>query len=322
MNVKLVGRGVARRAAAPRREMRRVLPPLLLAIVCWPLSEGAGALLLRHHATFQIIVLRYTAHLLLLLPAGLLVAGPRGFLTARPGLQLLRGFCMFLMPACFVGALRSLDGGSFWSLFSCLPLLALAFARVMGEPQHRGYWVAAGLGSIGGWLIRGGGLTLPSANPTGVLLTLGAAASFAAYLALSRVLREEHLPASLLHTALGAIVPAGIIASIEWTPLLPGDFVPMLVTGLFSLLLLGGFDLALDAATLSVVAPALALVPLVESTLTTAFTARIPGLATLAGALLILAGMAVLVIATRSTRRDHAHLRPDRIFPDTIEPAS
>lgn len=254
---------------------RRMLPPLLLAAFCWPLTEGAGGLLMRHHGAFQTVFLRYAAHLVVLVPIALTMRGRTAFQTSRPTLQLLRGFCMFVMPACFVAAMRFTDAGTFWTMFWGLPLLLLACARLIGERPGARLWGVTVLGCVLAMLATPGMAAQPLAtllsdaaalfgHPPALLLLLGTTGSFAAYLALSRTLRTERLSASLFYTALGAIAPMALLAAMTWTPIVADDLVPAFLIGVFSILLLTGFDLALEAATLSLVAPAIALIPLVE----------------------------------------------------------
>src|SRR5690606_38605783 len=77
---------------------------------------------------------------------------------------------------------------------------------------------------------------------------------------LSRILRHESLNASLLYTALGALVPVALVVGRVWTPLSVADVIPAFLTGLLSIAILGCFDVALEDGPVWMVAP---LVPLV-----------------------------------------------------------
>src|SRR5690606_738149 len=94
----------------------------------------------------------------------------------------------------------------------------------------------------------------------GSLAALVMGGSLAGYVVLSRILRGEHLAASLFYTAVGAILPMSLIVWIVWTPVAASSLVPALLTGALSLLILGAFDMALDRARVAFVAP---LIPLV-----------------------------------------------------------
>jgi drug/metabolite transporter (DMT)-like permease len=85
--------------------------------------------------------------------------------------------------------------------------------------------------------------------------------SFAGYLVLSRVLRDEPLSTSLFYTGAGALVPISLVVWRVWTPVTLSDVVVAILTGVLSLLILACFDLAVEAGPLSLVAPMLTLVP-------------------------------------------------------------
>ena len=70
--------------------------------------------------------------------------------------------------------------------------------------------------------------------------------SAAAYMVLSRLLRDESLPASLFYTAIGAGVPTGLIVWRVWTPVIASEVLAILIIGALSLLILGAFDLSLN----------------------------------------------------------------------------
>lgn len=253
--------------------------------------ELVGGLLMRTHDPLQVVVMRYAAHLLVLVPLGLMISGGNLFRTRRPVLQLLRGFCMFLMPLLLVAAMREAGASWGWSVFWMVLPLCLAASMLLGERPPLGAWLVAGAGVVGGWLLRG--------SPTGFVvstaLALGSAAAFGGYLLLTRVLREERLTTSLLYTAAGALLPTLLITS--GVPSLgAGELAPALGLGLLSLVILGALDVALASAGLAHVLPWLVLIPVLE---------EIPGgggagVRAIFGGVLILGALALWVAGARS----------------------
>src|SRR5690606_23942588 len=266
----------------------RVYLLVLAATLCWPLQEAFGGVLMRGHHAAQVVALRYIAHLLLLafiiLPRG----GLRAFSTSRIGLQMLRGLCMFGMPTGFILAKGHAGIGWIWTVFWLMPLMALGGARVLSERPSSAAWasaVAAPLAAAAIWE------AVPmSLAGTAAAVLMGA--SFAGYVVLSRLLREEKLFPSLFYTAVGALLPMSYFAWQVWTPITSSDVVPILITGLLSLLILGAFDLAAEAAPISTIAPIIPLVLVWEPLLAAVrharpiFTADIAGMALIAGAIL------------------------------------
>ncbi|HLV27277.1 MAG TPA: hypothetical protein VKZ41_13290, partial [Gemmatimonadales bacterium] len=116
----------------------------------------------------------------------------------------------------------------------------------------------------------------------------------------SRVLREEKLIASLFYTAVGALLPMSLFVWPVWTPVTGADIVPALITGLLSLLILGAFDLATEAAPVSAVAPLIPLVLVWETLIGVlqdgrpVFTADAAGIALIVASALAFVGRNIL----------------------------
>lgn len=225
---------------------RRVATPLLLLAVTilWPLQELAGGQLGRggYHLG-QVVVFRYIAHLMILLAVVLPWHGLKVLRTRRPGLQLLRGLCMFGMPA---GYLLAIDFGAnawIWTVFWLSPLLAIAGAALLlGERSPPVGWILALAGA-------GGAAAVMGVSPATLLSTLFAlvmGGSFAGYLILSRRLRGESLAASLFYTAVGALTPMLLLVWRVWTPVAPGDLIAIALTGLLGIGILAFLDLVAD----------------------------------------------------------------------------
>ena len=278
---------------------RRALLLMFGATLMWPALEFTGISLMPRHHAMQVVFLRYAAHLMLILALLLPRGGVRALHTRRPVLQLLRGGAMFGMPACYVLAAEFASGRWIWSVFWTMPALALIGAvLVLGERPRAFAWAAVGLGAVGAAAIRGadgGGLI-------GTVIALGMASSFAAYVVLSRILRDEALGASLFYTALGAIVPAALVVWFVWTPLVAADYLPVVAVGALSIIILGTLDLSMEAAPAAVTIPLLSLVPIWETGATVLLRQSLPGTLQLAGVAVIAAGASLLLLERRSTR--------------------
>jgi len=253
----------------------------VLATLLWPLQEAAGAVLMRGHHAAQVVAFRYITHLLLLGAFVLPRYGLRPFMTQRPGLQMLRGLCMFGMPGGFMLAAGVAPISWVWTVFWLMPAMALAGAWLfLNERPGWFAWAVAFAGPLAAAAI---GEAVPG-SPAGTAGAVLMGASFAGYVVLSRVLRREHLIASLFYTAVGALLPMAYFAWRVWTPVTAAEIIPAFITGLLSLLILGAFDKATDAAPVTIVAPIIPMVLLWEFGLkvlqhqTTVFTADIAGI--------------------------------------------
>lgn len=244
--------------------MKRALGLIFLASLLWPILENTGVSLMARHHPLDVVFLRYSAHLLLLLPLVLLRSGPSALATRRPVAQLGRGVAMAGMPMCWLLASAFDSNAWIWTIFWTMPGMAMVGAALLLRDRPRvAAWIAIAAGIGGTALIRetyiGGG------SLVGTLIAFGMAGTFAAYIVLSRILREERLEASLFYTAVGAIIPTAALVWRVWTPLTPGEVVPALAVGAFSIAILAAIDLSLEAAAVSVVAPMLGLVSIWES---------------------------------------------------------
>lgn len=275
---------------------RRGLFLMLGATLVWPVIEMAGVSVMPRHHALQVVFLRYAAHLTLLLAVLLPLRGIRALHTRRPVLQLLRGACMFGMPICYVLAADFTSGAWVWSVFWTMPALAVVGAAfVLRERPRAAVWVAVAVGPLGAALIRGpdvGGLV-------GTIIAIGMAGTVAGYMVLSRMLRDEPLSASLFYTALGAIIPTALIVWRVWTPLVPADYAPVIVVGALSIIILGMFDLSLEAVPVAAGVPLLTLVPVWEAVVMVPFRNGLPGMRQIAGMVVIGLGLSLLLLGRR-----------------------
>lgn len=252
----------------------RAVALMLLATVLWPVLELTGVSLMDRHHALQVVFLRYAFHLLLLLPFVLALRGVRALHTRRPGLQLLRGAAMAGMPACYVLAADFATSRWIWSIFWTMPALALFGAVLLLRERVRGVaWVTVSVGVAGAALLRGAS----GGSLVGSVLALGMASTFAAYVVLSRILRDEPLSASLFYTAVGAIVPTAAVVWKVWTPMFPGEYLPAVAVGALSIAILAVIDLSLERAPVAALAPLLTLIPIWETVAVLPLHGRVPG---------------------------------------------
>lgn len=266
-------------------DRRTILVLLLIVTLLWPLQELSGGMLARngHHLT-QVVAFRYVAHLLILLAIVLPRGGIRSFHTRRPGLQLLRGLCMFGMPAGYIAAVQFTSNAWVWTVFWLSPLMIVAGAYLLlREPAPAVAWGGLALGAVG----AAAAMQASIGGLEGTAFAFLMGGSFAGYVVLSRALHGESLAASLLFTAIGAVAPMTLLSWHLWTPVQAADLIPALFTGVLSLLILGILDLVAEknpAWRIAVVLP----IVVVWELLVAAYLRGAPlGMATLLGSCLI-----------------------------------
>jgi glycosyltransferase involved in cell wall biosynthesis/drug/metabolite transporter (DMT)-like permease len=291
-------------ASPPRGVPLRGIVTMCVAAVLWPIMEALAGVLSRGYSPFQIVWVRYSTHLLLML-ALWTPGGPLRLLqTRQPGLQAVRSLTMLGMPACFVFAVARLSVSTTMAVFWVAPLMALLLASLwLRERVGWPCWIGACLGYAGALLI----LAPAGLRPGAVVFPLGMAACFALYQALTRRLREETTAARLFYTALGVWIPLALAAPWFWRMPTLRDLAVMMVIGVLGFIFLLMLDYALDVTPLSRLAP-FALAQPIWSTLTTAaLTGQPPGLMAVAGAgLVVVAWLPFLwPLPTRATAGTH-----------------
>lgn len=277
----------------------RALGLMVIASLLWPILEHTGVSLMGRHHALQVVFLRYSAHLVVLLALVLPLRGVSALRTRRPWLQLLRGLCMFGMPMCFV---LGRDYGSvrwMWSMFWTMPLVAVIGAMLLlRERPQAASWIVALGGALGAIGLMGGHYSLGS-----TVFGIAMGGTVAGYMILSRMLRDEALPASLFYTAIGAGVPTAALVWRFWTPVLPSEVLTILVVGMLSVLILAAFDTVLEWAPVALAVPALGLVPIWEATMGATLQHALPGTRQWLGIAVILGTFALLIRARMQRAR-------------------
>jgi len=237
--------------------------------------------------TLQIVWGRYFAQAILLF---LIVAPHRSLArlrTRRLPLQLLRVSLLLTTTFAFFAALRVMSLAETNTLFFSNPLLILLFsALVLREPVGARRWAAVAVGFVGVVLV-----IQPGSARFGwtALLPLLAAASSALYHVTTPLLaRTEDPVTSLYFMALFAGIGLCAVVPFFWTPL---DAMGWLGIGALGVLGTAGQFLlirAFETAPVSTLSPFMYLYLVWATILGWLVFADIPGIATVAGALVIL----------------------------------
>jgi drug/metabolite transporter (DMT)-like permease len=186
-------------------------------MVMWVVTEAAGAALMPGTVPIpEIVWLRYAFHIGMML---VVLGVPCRFSfvrTSRPWLQLVRSLLMLAMPLCYAlggGAARLRDVmGVFW----IAPMLVLAMAPLARDRPSRVTWAVTLIAWLGAAVAYRPAITTMG---WALVWSAGMAASFAAYVVLTRVLdRTESLLTNLFHTAVGVFVALSVTLPAYWVP--------------------------------------------------------------------------------------------------------
>jgi drug/metabolite transporter (DMT)-like permease len=264
----------------------------------WALIEFVGALAIHRVLAWQVVFVRYSVHLVIVLA---LWGRHAPWRTRRLPAQLVRSAMMLIMPASFVfAASRGVSTAWFMTIFWSAPLLVLFFAHVVErERATASTWAAAALGWIAAWLYYA-----PEARPShsAIVFGLGMAGSLALYIAMTRGLRHESLRTNLFYTA---VVPWAALLPVmprTWVLPSPTEFAALLFIGAAGWVVLFAVDRAADAAPVSDTAPMLYLQIGITMLLVGAFGHH-EGLRRLAAFTVVLA--ATLALAWIGTQQSH-----------------
>jgi len=304
---------MARLVSWPRRWLARadqrhwaVLFALGFALV-WSLVEVLVTRLYQAYSLVQVEAVRFGVQALLMLllwpgrrdgPAG----GWRLWHTRRPLLQLLRGLSMLALPFAFAAAVYG--GVSIPLTLSGLwvaPLFALGlaalFLRDRASPLLWGM-ALAGLGAVVLLLAPG-----RPGSPLALLMPLAAGLALAAYLALTRVLRDEPVQTGLFWVAAVALVVLAPFLPGVWVT--PGlrDSLLLAGIGVFGYLTLWLLDQALRRWSVSHIAPLLYTHVMVLHWVPSLLQGQRPSLRLLLASAVI--GLVVLFIWWRASVRRH-----------------
>jgi drug/metabolite transporter (DMT)-like permease len=129
---------------------------LVGATLLWSVAEGLTGVLSRRYSLIEIVWMRYSIHLALMLVLWTPGGPARLLRTRHPGWQMVRGLTMLVASTCLVVALYRLSHPVIMSLFWITPLLAMGLAAAwLGERPGRRRWVAAAVADAGGLVLLG-----------------------------------------------------------------------------------------------------------------------------------------------------------------------
>ena len=235
--------------------LRRALPFILFAGLCFSTLDATAKYLVRDHSLFLVVWARYAGQMLVTTPIAWQRGGAGFWRTRHLKVQLLRSLCLVIATACFFGGLRFLPLAEGTAVSFLAPMIGLILAYpVLGERPTRARWIAA-LGGFAGILI----LVRPGSavfHPATALLLLAALAN-----ALYQLLTRK-LPGDASHTTL---FYSGLVGTALLTLALPFVETPAAITftEVFFLVLLGllaglghwGLIIAFTRAPATLVAP-------------------------------------------------------------------
>jgi len=281
--------------SADPRARRNAAALVIGANLASAMVEIVAGPLLRRYSPYQVVWCRYAIHLLVVLAC---LGDSAPWRTKRPGLQMLASLCMLAMPHYFVVGSRAIPAVNVWALFWISPLLALAIAWIALRERPTGLnWLVGGACFPASLLIFA---EKPLPPLSGLLAPLAMALSFAAYVVLLRMLREESMASKLFYTALGVF--------LGLSPAMPGLFVfpdlraavTLVAIALLGLIFLVFFDRALEQATVSTAAPFIYAMPLCQVVIVT-LLGHWPGGRAALGAFFLALALAVAFRGVRET---------------------
>jgi drug/metabolite transporter (DMT)-like permease len=180
--------------------LRRALPLLLLAGLCFSTLDATAKYLVQDHALFLVVWARYAGQMLIVTPITWHRGGGGFWRTQHLGMQLVRSLCLVIATLCFFGALRFLPLAEGSAISFLAPMFAIVLSMpVLGERPTRARWAASIAGFVGILiLVRPGSAVF---HPATGLLVL-AAISNALYQLLTRKLPKDTPYTTLFYSAL------------------------------------------------------------------------------------------------------------------------
>ncbi|MFG1345967.1 DMT family transporter [Xanthobacter autotrophicus DSM 431] len=273
-----------------------------LAVVTFAVTDTTAKWLSGHINVFVVVWARYVIHFALSLVVFNPWTVPGLMRTSRPLLQIGRSALLFLTTALNFTALQFLQLDQTVSIMFSVPFFVALFAGPMlGEQVGARRWVAIMVGFSGILLVvrPGAGGIHPAA-----ILCLGAAATYALYAITTRMLAKTDSSATtLFYSALVGSIAASLPLPFVWeTPREPVVIGLMLELG--AVAGAGHFLLILAHAR----APAATLAPFIYTQIISMIVlgwlvfGQVPSLWTLAGASIVIASGAYLLVMERRNR--------------------
>jgi drug/metabolite transporter (DMT)-like permease len=202
--------------------LRRALPLILFAGICFSTLDATAKYLVIDHALFLVVWARYAGQMVVVTPIAWNRAGPAFWRTRHLKMQLVRSACLVVATACFFAALRFLPLAEGSAISFLAPMFCVVLSLpVLGERPTRARWIAAIAGFAGiVILVRPGSAVF---HPATALLVM-AAISNAMYQLLTRRLPEDSPYTTLFYSplvgtlGLSVALPfTGMPETVTWT---------------------------------------------------------------------------------------------------------
>jgi drug/metabolite transporter (DMT)-like permease len=187
---------------------------ILSAIVVFSGSDALAKYLAASMPVVEIVWLRYTTFMLLMLP--LVVRGGTASLrSVRPGLQLLRGLGILGSSTLFVAGLRYLPLADATAIGFVSPLFITALSiPVLGERVGPRRWIAIGIGLVGVLIIVRPGAT--TFQPAAVFPLLSSISWACAIVITRKMSGADGMVTTLAYSALGPFLITSIALPWFW----------------------------------------------------------------------------------------------------------
>ena len=235
--------------------LRRALPLVLFAGLCFSTLDASAKWLVRDHPLFVVVWARYFGQTMVVIPLAWHRAGPGFWRTRHLGMQLARSAFLVAATMCFFGALRYVPLAEGTAIMFLSPMIAVVLSMpVLGEKPTRPRWIAAIVGFLGIlMLVRPGAAVF---QPAALLLVLAALFN-TLYQLLTRKLPDDSPHTTLFYSALvgTAVLSAALPFGETPAQVTHTDILFLLLLGLLAGLGHWAFTAALLAAPAALVAP-------------------------------------------------------------------
>ena len=202
--------------------LRRALPLILLAGICFSTLDATAKYLVIDHALFLVVWARYAGQMVVVTPIAWQRGGSGFWRTKHLKMQLVRSACLVVATVCFFAALRFLPLAEGSAISFLAPMFCVVLSMpVLGERPTRARWIAAIAGFAGILiLVRPGSAVF---HPATALLVM-AALSNAMYQLLTRRLPDDSPYTTLFYSpivgtlGLSVALPfTGMPETVTWT---------------------------------------------------------------------------------------------------------
>ncbi|HEY4254484.1 MAG TPA: DMT family transporter [Roseomonas sp.] len=264
---------------------------LLTAIGLWSVLDANSKLLSGAYGVGQVLVIRHAVLLLLVLAIRALRPGAGGpVTTAHPVLHAIRAMAMLGSAAGFFLAMRQMSMAEAYLVHFTAPFMMLGLAALLlGEamPARAWGWTAAGFAGVAMAIapsVSAGG------HWQGYACAGFGAACYAVIMTVNRRLRtEQGLAAVILWPSLLGVLAALPFAAADWVPPGPRDLALLALNGAVSGVAMLAMSLAFRHANAARLAIFEYTALLFALGFDLALWGRLPALATLAGAAIVVA---------------------------------